>query len=247
MKTLEIKNLCIKSKNEILLNNFNLKLQSKKITALVGKSGSGKTLSSTALMGFLPKNLQANSEIYLNNQKITHEKNLFSVIMQNPKSAFDPLFTMGQNAKETLEATNKKISKELILESFLQVGLKDPKRVYKLYPFEMSGGMLQRVMIALALLQDSPFMIADEPTTDLDLIVQSRILNILENIAKNKNIGILLITHDIGVVAKIANDVYIINKGEIIEHELTNEIFKNPKNEITKELINAHLSLYKEI
>lgn len=244
MTKLEIKDLLIKSKNETIVNKVNITLNKGEITALVGRSGSGKTLISTALRGFLPTNLDMSGEVFFNEKRINSKSKIFSTIMQNPKSAFNPLFTMGETAKETILATNEDFSKEKVLNTFEKVGLKEVERVYNLYPFEMSGGMLQRVMIALALLQKAEFIIADEPTTDLDLIVQSKILDVLQDIVKKENIGILLITHDIGVVAKIANNVFVIDKGEIKESNSINKIFSNPKEDITKQLINAHLSLY---
>lgn len=243
MSVIEIQNLNITYKEKTLLNNINLSIKSGKITALIGKSGSGKTLTATALNGFLASNLSLKSELFLNGEKISSlPKGFFANIMQNPASAFDPLHTMGHTAKESLSALNLKFDKNEVLEAFKDVGLE--KRVYDLYPFEMSGGMLQRAMIAIALLQKSPFLIADEPTTDLDLIVQGKILDILKEICTNKNVGILLITHDFGVVAKIADDVFVIDDGKIIEKGGIREIFNFPNHEITKALINAHLSLY---
>lgn len=244
MSVVKIKNLNIFLKEKRLLIDINLSLQSGKITALIGKSGSGKTIIATSLNGFLASNLSLNSELILNEEKIkSFPKGFFANIMQNPASAFNPLHTMGYTAKESLKALSLKFDKNEVIETFKSVGLS--QKVYELYPFEMSGGMLQRAMISIALLQKSPFIIADEPTTDLDLIVQSKILNILKNICKEKNVGILLITHDFGVVAKMADDVFVIDSGEIIENANVKEIFNNPKHEITKTLINAHLSLYK--
>lgn len=241
---IEIRDLNIFFKGKKLLKDINLSLKNGKITALVGKSGSGKTLTATALNGFLASNLSITSEMFLNGEKLSSlPKGFFTNIMQNPASAFNPLHTIGYTAKESLKALNLKFDKDEIIKIFKSVELNE--NVYNLYPFEMSGGMLQRAMISLALLQKSPFMIADEPTTDLDLIVQSKILDILKNICKEKNVGILLITHDFGVVAKIANDVFVIDSGEIIEQGNVKEVFNDPKHDITKNLINAHLSLYK--
>lgn len=246
MKNLKISNLTIKDGNKDIVSNLNLSLKNGEILALIGKSGSGKTLSSSALLGFLPKNLNMEGNFYLND---TNLKNLeihryISYIMQNPASAFHPTKTIMGHAKETQRANGKKFNKDEIYQTLKIVGLN--KNVANLYPFEMSGGMLQRAMMALALIQDTPFLVADECTTDLDLIVQSVILDILSNLAKQKNIGILLITHDFGVVAKIANRVLVIDNGKIVEEGSTVEIFNNPKKAITKELMDAHLTLYKE-
>lgn len=250
MSIIEIQNLNIYNGNKKLLNNVNLTLQSGKIVALIGKSGNGKSLTANALLGFLAENLTMGGEFLYNGENLKNFKRsqILSVIMQNPRSAFDPLYTMKNNAIETLAFTKAKKSDfgYKIKNAFLQAGLNQPERIYDLYPFEMSGGMLQRVMIALALLQDTPFMIADEPTTDLDLIVQNKILNILKGTINAKNLGMLLITHDFGIIAKMADFVYVIDNGEIIESGTTKEIFYSPNHNVTKELIKTHLRFYKD-
>lgn len=250
MNTIEIRNLNIHNGNHKLLNNVNLTLQSGKIVALIGKSGNGKSLTATALLGFLAQNLSMSGEFLYNGENLKNLKRsqVLSIIMQNPRSAFDPLYTMKNNAIETLAFTNikKPDLNSKIKNAFLQAGLNNPEEIYDLYPFEMSGGMLQRVMIALALLQNAPFMIADEPTTDLDLIVQNKILNILKESVNARNLGMLLITHDFGIIAKMADFVYVINNGEIIESGPTKEIFYSPNHNVTKKLIQTHLAFYKE-
>lgn len=246
MKSLRISNLCIKNEEKFLVKELDLEIKSGEIVALVGKSGSGKTLSSTAMLGFLPKNLTMSGEFYLDdiNLKKLKKHKIMSYIMQNPASAFNPIQTIMQHAKQTQKANGKKFDKNEVYESLKSVELK--KEVANLYPFEMSGGMLQRAMIMLSMIQEAPFLIADECTSDLDLVVQNAILEILLKLAKERNIGILLITHDFGVVAKIANRVLVMQNGEIVEQNTTKVIFKNPEHTATKELMNAHLNLYKD-
>lgn len=246
MKSLKVSNLCIKNEEKFIVKNLNFEIKSGEIVALVGKSGSGKTLSSTALLGFLPKNLTMSGEFYLDdiNLKTLKTHKIISYIMQNPSSAFNPIQTIMQHARQTQKANGKKFNKDKIYKLLQDVGLKE--NVANLYPFEMSGGMLQRAMIMLSMLQEAPFLIADECTSDLDLVVQNVILEILSNLAKKRNIGILLITHDFGVVAKIANRVLVIQNGEIVEQNVVKEIFKNQSHNATKELMNAHLNLYKD-
>lgn len=245
MKTLEVKNLCIKNGDLCIVKNLNLSIKQGEISALVGKSGSGKTLSSMALLNQIPSNLSISGEILLDNAKFsTKSHRILSYIMQNPQSAFNPLWSILSHAKETQKANFGAVDESEIYETLELVGLR--RDVAKLYPFEMSGGMLQRAAIALSLLQKTPFLIADEATTSLDLIAQDVILEILQNLKTQKNIGILLITHDFGVVAKIAKNVFVIDNGEIIETGAVCEIFENPKKSQTIELLKAHFELYNE-
>ncbi len=126
------------------------------------------------------------------------------------------------------------------------MGLENAARVLKLYPFEMSGGMLQRMMIAMAVLCESPFIIADEPTTDLDVVAQARILDLLESIMQKQAQapGMLLVTHDMGVVARLADDVAVMSDGKIVEQGDVETLFNAPKHTVTRSLVSAHLALY---
>lgn len=245
MKTLEVKNLCIKNGDFYIVKNLNLSVTQGEISALVGKSGSGKTLSSMTLLNQIPSNLSVSGEILLDGAKFNTKTNrILSYIMQNPQSAFNPLWSILSHAKETQNANFGAVDENEIYQTLELVGLK--REVAKLYPFEMSGGMLQRAAIALSLLQKTPFLIADEATTSLDLIAQDVILEILQNLVVQKNIGILVITHDFGVVAKIAKNVFVIDNGEIVETGDVCEIFQNPTKEPTKQLLQAHFELYKD-
>ena len=354
MSILEIKNLSVASAQKSLVNGVDLRLQSGKITALVGKSGSGKTLSALAICGFLPPNLRCEGEILLdgaqirngelvreNSKKFSLSRSLFkngsrgiaadgaqnlgvansargdisdgaglnlcgdelagsanekpqikagageksrirarggasedlkgsageisqngedkilqsaaaqrgsgkifANIMQNPRTAFNPLLSMRAHIAETMRAAGgfgEGASGE-IAQTLCSVGLNES--VLGLYPHQLSGGQLQRVMIALALFTRARFIIADEPTTDLDLAVQSTILRLLRQIASEREIGVLLITHDFGVTASIADRVAVMSEGEIVERASVREIFAAPQQAVTKELIAAHLSLY---
>lgn len=241
---IDIANFIIKSENKTLIDGVNLSIESGKITALIGASGSGKTILSTAIIGFLARNLKFSGEVLLDNQKV-NPKWLFSNIMQNPRSAFNPLFSIKNSIIETMKARKtygKDSDKEI--ERVLKSVLLDCSTL-DLYPHQLSGGMLQRVMIAISILSKTKFLIADEPTSDLDLISQKGVLEILENL-KNSGIGILLITHDFSVVARLADYIYVLNSGKIVEHAKSKEIFYHPKNEITKSMLKAHLSLYGE-
>ncbi|VFS01096.1 nickel transporter ATP-binding protein NikD [Citrobacter koseri] len=164
--------------------------------------------------------------------------------MQNPRSAFNPLHTMAAHAKETCLASGKPADDATLIAALEAVGLENTARVLKLYPFEMSGGMLQRMMIAMALLCDAPFIIADEPTTDLDVVAQARILDLLESIMRSRAPGMLLVTHDMGVVARLADDVAVMDNGKIVELGDVETLFRTPQHSVTRNLVSAHLALY---
>ena len=155
--------------------------------------------------------------------------------MQNPRSAFNPLHTMHTHARETCLALGKPADDATLTAAIEAVGLENAARVLKLYPFEMSGGMLQRMMIAMA---------ADEPTTDLDVVAQARILDLLESIMQKQAPGMLLVTHDMGVVARLADDVAVMSHGKIVEQGDVETLFNAPKHAVTRSLVSAHLALY---
>ena len=271
---LEIKNLCVSAGQTQLVRGLNLRLASGRITALVGKSGSGKTLSALTLQGFTPPGLSSSANIFLNGRRLdvaVRRGKIFASVMQNPKSAFNPLLSIGAHAKETADAANssRNLAPGAGFFKAMGLGLKRAKAAFKnqpasaqsqiklamravgleegalkLYPHEMSGGMLQRAMIALALLSGAKFIVADEPTTDLDLVSQAKILTLLRDAARQTGAGVLLITHDLSVVAKLADDIYVMERGELAQSGDTREIFSAPTLGATRELLRAHFALY---
>ena len=155
--------------------------------------------------------------------------------------------TMRAHAQETARFASRArtLSDAEMRNYFSEAGLTEP-RVLDLYPFEMSGGMLQRAMVAIALIVETPFLVADEPTTAMDLVVQTRVLDMLKRVAQTHNIGMLFVTHDMGVVAHMATDVAVMEKGHIIELNTVERIFDAPQHERTRALVQAHLALYPE-
>ncbi|MGO1309011.1 nickel import ATP-binding protein NikD [Kluyvera intermedia] len=244
---IELQNLALHAERP-LVNGVSLTLTRGRVLALVGGSGSGKSLTCAATLGILPTGVRQTAGTVLLDGHPVSSASLRGVkiatIMQNPRSAFNPLHTMASHARETCQALGKSSDERSLITALEAVGLDDAARVLKLYPFEMSGGMLQRMMIAMAILCDAPFIIADEPTTDLDVVAQARILDLLESMMQTRSPGMLLVTHDMGVVARLADDVAVMDCGNIVEFGAVETIFSTPKHPVTRNLVSAHLALY---
>ncbi len=247
MSQLELHNITLAAERP-LVQGVSLTLRSGRVLALVGGSGSGKSLTCAAALGVLPAGVrQTAGELALNGQTVTPQSlrgRQVATIMQNPRSAFNPLFTMATHARETCRALGKSLDDAALIATLASVGLEEAERVLGLYPFEMSGGMLQRMMIALAVLSDAPFIIADEPTTDLDALAQARILELLEDQMRQRAPGMLLVTHDMGVVARLADEVAVMENGKIVERGDVQTLFRAPQHPVTRSLVSAHLALY---
>ncbi|HCD1253590.1 nickel import ATP-binding protein NikD [Citrobacter sp. ANG330] len=244
---IELQNIALQA-DRPLVHGVSLTLKRGRVLALVGGSGSGKSLTCAAALGILPAGVRQTSGAILADGKPVSPCSLrgykIATIMQNPRSAFNPLHTMATHARETCQALGKPADDATIMHALEAVGLEHPARVLKLYPFEMSGGMLQRMMIAMAVLSDAPFIVADEPTTDLDVVAQARILDLLESIMHSRAPGMLLVTHDMGVVARLADDVAVMDNGNIVEQGDVETLFHSPKHTVTRNLVSAHLALY---
>ncbi|HEY4467767.1 MAG TPA: nickel import ATP-binding protein NikD [Klebsiella sp.] len=244
---LELQNITLHAERP-LVHGVSLTLRRGRVLALVGGSGSGKSLTCAAALGILPPGVRQTAGTILADGKPVSPSELrgskIATIMQNPRSAFNPLRTMADHARETRRALGKPSDEDTLIAALEAVGLENTQRVLKLYPFEMSGGMLQRMMIAMAMLCDAPFIVADEPTTDLDAVAQARILDLLADIMQHRGPGILLVTHDMGVVARLADDVAVMARGNIAEQGDVETIFNAPQHNITRSLVAAHLALY---
>lgn len=244
---IELQNITLKAQR-LLVQDVSLTLNKGKVLALVGSSGCGKSLTCAAMLGILPAGVNQTAGNLLLDGKSTSSQQLrgthIATIMQNPHSAFNPLNTMISHIQETCQAVGKSVNMTMIKATLQSIGLENAGHILSLYPFEMSGGMLQRMMIAIAILSDAPFIIADEPTTDLDTVTQTHLLDLLENIIQTRATGMLLVTHDMGVVARLADDVAVMHDGKIVEYSNVNAIFNRPKHQITRNLMTAHLALY---
>lgn len=242
--------------NEIL-KVVSYSLNNNEILGVVGESGSGKSVSALAVLGLLPKKISKiiSGEIKFNGNDLTklNEKefqqfrgNKISMIFQEPMSALNPSMTCGKQVFEILNQHTSLSKKEIIEETlslFEKVKLPNPKRVYKAYPHEISGGQKQRVMIAMAIACKPEILIADEPTTALDVTVQKDIINLLKELQSETKMSIIFISHDLSLVSEIADRILVMYKGEIVEQGTTKEIFKFPKHIYTRALINSRPSL----
>ncbi|KYG25800.1 nickel import ATP-binding protein NikD [Priestia endophytica] len=249
----------IKNKNGItpLVQGINLELKRGKILGLVGESGCGKTLTSMSILQLLNlKTTMIEGSIALKGRELNGlaEKEMRKIrgkdiafIMQNPMNAFTPVFTIGHQFIETIRSHtqwNKKQATELAIEAMHHVNLPNPAKLLKYYPFQLSGGMLQRVMIAIAASLHPAIIIADEPTTALDVNNQKKVLRHLDKIRSEYGSSILLISHDLGVIAEMADEVAVMQHGRIVEKADVFQLFDHPQHDYTKKLLNARSMLH---
>ena len=233
--------------NRLLVNNVSLSLSPGKTTCIVGESGSGKSLTALSIMGLLSSQLQASGSILFQGNELTKLDNKalqsirgakIGMIFQEPMTSLNPVLTVGYQIGETLTAHLglKGAGLKLRIESLLlQVGI--PIERANSYPDELSGGQRQRVMIAMSIACEPVLLIADEPTTALDVTVQAQILQLLDELKTRMNMAMLFITHDFGVVADIADDVIVMFRGEIVEAGTKQQILSKPKHPYTRALL----------
>jgi peptide/nickel transport system ATP-binding protein len=247
---LTINNLNVTPKNDLnrfLVKNAAISLSSGKTTCIVGESGSGKSLTALSIMGLLSKQLQSTGSIVFQGQDITQLDNKalqkirgakIGMIFQEPMTSLNPVLTVGYQIGEALTAHMglKGSGLKLRVESLLQqVGIAKDRA--DSYPDELSGGQRQRVMIAMSIACEPALLIADEPTTALDVTVQAQILQLLDELKTRMNMAMLFITHDFGVVADIADDVIVMFRGEIVETGTKKQVLENPQHPYTKALL----------
>lgn len=241
-----------------LVENLTLSVDAGRALALVGESGAGKSMTALAVMGLLPAGIrQSGGEILINERTLAGmdaeasrrvRNRDVAMIMQNPMSAFDPVFTIDSHFRETIRSHYTDMTggemRAGALQALREVGFADPAAILDIYPFQMSGGMLQRVMIALALVTNPTFLIADEATTDLDVVSQKQILAILRERCRERHLGLLVITHDLGVAAWLADDIAVMRHGGLVEKGVLREVFARPEKQYTRELLAAHRELH---
>ncbi len=258
---IEIKNLDVffghgESANQVV-KSVNLNINPGETVALVGESGSGKSVTALSILQLLPYPLAAHSDtssIRFQGTELVNEKesalrkirgNQISMIFQEPMTSLNPLHTVGKQIVEVLtlhKGLNKTLAKKRAIELLDLVKIPDPQGRFDSYPHQLSGGQRQRVMIAMALANDPEVLIADEPTTAVDVTVQAQLLELLAELQQRIGMSILFITHDLRVVKKIAQRVYVMKSGEIVESGTTDSVFSTPTHEYTKRLLSSQPS-----
>ena len=234
------------------VNGVSFNLDHGKVLGIVGESGSGKSVTAYSIMQILEKSGKiVGGSIKFNGQELVGigEKgmksirgNKISIIFQDPMTSLNPTYTIGHQLMEAImlhTPRNKKQAWDRAVEMLKLVNVNEPEKRMKQYPFEFSGGMRQRVMIAMALACEPDILIADEPTTALDVTIQAQILELMQSLQKELGMAIIMITHDLGVVAQMCDEVIVMYAGSICEQGSADEIFYNPKHEYTKGLMRS--------
>ncbi len=254
---LEIRDLSIRTANtrgsKPILTDVNVTVQPDEIVALVGGSGSGKTTTGLAVMGLLDPGLR------LTGGEILFEEgpNLLtlpapamrrirgtriSMVFQDPLSAFNPVLTIGFQIDEVMKCHGQESPARIrsrTLQGLDKAGIPDPARVYASFPHQLSGGMRQRAMITMAMAMQPRLIIADEPTSNLDVTLQARILELFQAMRASQKVSILFITHDLGLVRRLCDRVYVMSKGRVVEDGLAQDVFAAPREEYTRQLLKA--------
>mgnify|MGYP002837072506 FL=1 len=249
---LKINNLClsISSDNESeILKNINFSLKESEILSLIGESGSGKSLTALSIIRLLENNCRVTSgDIIFNNKNLLSleersmriiRRNDISMIFQEPMRSLNPVMSIADQLEESYKNENKKDIKNKIVENLISVGINDAERVMSLFPHQLSGGMKQRIMIAMAIACKPKLLIADEPTTSLDVTIQKQVLDLLLKLKDDLNMSILFITHDLAVASQISDRIVVMKSGEIVEDNYSMDFFKNPKSSYSKTLLES--------
>lgn len=251
---LKVENLRIRFKTEhgyiTPVDGVSFTVNEGETVAIVGESGCGKSLTSLSILGLIPyPGKISDGSIQFQGKELTTLKNKelrkirgneISMIFQEPMTSLNPVFTIGNQIVEVIKL-HQKLDKDQSVKKAIEmldlVGIPDPERVMKQFPHQLSGGMRQRVMIAMALSCNPKLLIADEPTTALDVTIQAQILNLIVNLKNKFNTGVILITHDLGVVAEVADRVVVMYGGEVVEEAPVDEIFDHPVHPYTRGLM----------
>ncbi|MDO4788039.1 MAG: ABC transporter ATP-binding protein [Johnsonella sp.] len=241
------------------LNDVTIQMKEGEVLGIVGESGSGKSVTAYSIMGLTAYNGKiVGGSVEFNGRRIDKmsEKELrqirgkeVSIIFQDPMTSLNPVYTIGNQIEETLRLHTERKGGEIrerARELLTLVGINEPDKRLKQYPHELSGGMRQRVMIAIALACEPKLLIADEPTTALDVTIQAQILELMQDLKRKLGMGIIMITHDLGVVASMCDNIAVMYAGEIVEYGTTDDIFYRPKHEYTKGLLNSIPKFHEE-
>ncbi|EPK4737678.1 ATP-binding cassette domain-containing protein, partial [Acinetobacter baumannii] len=251
-KLLNIENLSISTQDQPLLEGLNLHLQARDTLAIVGESGSGKTISCLAMMGLLPEKLKTSGRIIIDSKNIleidektqTHIRGRqIAMIFQEPSTTLNPLHRVEKIVGENfiLQGGSKAKAQQQVIQLLKDVGIANPEYILKRYPHELSGGQKQRVMIAAALALQPKILIADEPTTALDVILQTQILELLKSLQSKYGMALILISHDLNLVRRYADELIVLHKGQVVEQGKLQQIFEHPTSVYTQQLLDHDL------
>lgn len=245
----ELKNLTVNYKpnkevDKQLIHGIDINFRKGHITGVVGESGSGKSILMRSIMSILPNNIfDKNDKFIFDGKEVKKgEKLPISMIFQNPMTSLDPVRTIGFHLIEVIERfqnKSKEDAKKLAIEQLEKVGILNASLRMEQYPHELSGGMRQRILIAMALLANPKLLVADEPTTALDVTVQAQILSLIKKLQKETELSVALVSHDFGVIAGMCDYVYIMYRGRVVEKGNVEEIFSNAQHPYTKQLLAA--------
>ena len=245
----ELKNLKVNYKpnkevDKQLIHGIDINFRKGHITGVVGESGSGKSILMRSIMSILPNNIfDKNDKFFFDGKEVKKgEKLPISMIFQNPMTSLDPVRTIGFHLIEVIERfqnKSKEEAKKLAIEQLEKVGILNAPLRMEQYPHELSGGMRQRILIAMALLANPKLLVADEPTTALDVTVQAQILSLIKKLQKETELSVALVSHDFGVIAGMCDYVYIMYRGRVVEKGNVEEIFSNAQHPYTKQLLAA--------
>lgn len=248
---LTVKNLNVffhrKQGDQQLLKEIDLVIPKGQVVGIVGESGSGKSMTMKSVMGILPENISDSfdSFVFEGQPVVDRSKLPLAMIFQDPMTSLNPLRTIGYHLIEVIrrhQKMSKKAAQTIAIAELNKVGIPLPEQRMKQYPHELSGGMRQRVMIAMALLAQPKLLIADEPTTALDVTIQAQILALIKQLQRAENLSVVLVTHDFGVVAGMCDFIKVMYQGRVVEEGTTEEIFYQPQHLYTKQLLEtAHL------
>ena len=257
---LSVKDLKISFKTQYgilqAINGVSFDLLKGETLAIIGESGSGKSVTSKAIMGLLAGNAMVDDGqiLYEGRDLLQVPESMFheirgskiAMLFQDPMSSLNPIIKIGKQITETLVyklKMPKKLAKERAIELMREVGIPEPEKRYNQYPFQFSGGMRQRIIIAIALANNAEILICDEPTTALDVTIQAQIIELINKIKQERNLSIIFITHDLGVVANVADRIAVMYAGKIVEYGLSEEVFYDPKHPYTWALLSSMPSL----
>lgn len=259
-KILEVQNLIISFQTQAgklqAVRDISFGLERGRTLAVVGESGSGKSVTSRAIMGLLPSNARLEGgEIRYQGQDLLQcseeamcaiRGKKIAMIFQDPMSSLNPVMRIGKQITEVMrlkKENGRPISaakaKEKALELMHEVGIHQPERCFAQYPFQLSGGMRQRIVIAIALASDPEILICDEPTTALDVTIQAQILDLIQKLKQQRKLSVIFITHDLGVVARMADDIAVMYAGKIVEYGTAEDIFYDPRHPYTWALLSS--------